>query len=217
MSDHKNAFAHVPGCTWHVPGFYVGSLADRYGAAIVEETYDRWVAQMTYNRGWPARVDKGHTMARFGANGVSYTYKDKPKPMHPLTPTLELLMKDVSRVVFTGLLASYDRFNCVVVNSYAPTSGLYPHRDGNYIPELGNTPTIASVSFGATRTFNLFPADPKTNKRIKGAPPVSVQLAHGDLFVMYGDCDSHYHHSIPEEHNASGSRISLTFRRHLPV
>lgn len=24
--------------------------------------------------------------------------------------------------------------NCVVVNSYEPGSGLYPHRDGNYIP-----------------------------------------------------------------------------------
>lgn len=30
---------------------------------------------MTYNKGWPARPDKGHHMARFGDPGVTYTYK----------------------------------------------------------------------------------------------------------------------------------------------
>jgi len=147
-------------------------------------------------------------MARFGDPGVTYTYKGKPKPMYAFTPSLDVVRTEVARQLGW-------RPNCVVVNSYAPSSGLYPHRDGHYIPQLGDKPTIAAVSFGTTRTFLLHPADPTTNKRVKGATPTSVQLGDGDLFVMYGDCDTRYHHSIPEEPDRRGTRISLTFRSHI--
>lgn len=197
----------IPGCAFHVPQFLSPSDADQLGAAIVEETHSRWVAQLTYNRGWPARMDKGHSMARFGDSGVTYTYKDKPKPMYPFTPALSKARELVAQALDW-------RPNCVVVNAYAPGSGLYPHRDGKYIPQLGDSPTIAALSFGCARTFLLYPADPATNKRIKGAEPVSVQLANGDLFVMHGRCDVLYHHSIPEEPERVGTRLSLTFRKH---
>ena len=32
---------------------------------------------------------------------------------------------------------------------------------------------------------------------------------------MHGECDFKYHHEIPEEPNRVGTRLSLTFRRHL--
>jgi|SRR5579885_1401037 len=207
VTTPPNSTIVIPGCAFHVPGFLTAQLADQLGAAIVEETSNRWVAQLTYNKGWPARIDKGHTMARFGAPGVTYTYKGKPKPMYEFTPALRQALVRVDLALGTA-------FNCVVVNTYEPGSGLYPHRDGNYIPQLGNTPTIAALSFGATRTFLLHPVDPTTNKRIRGATPTSVELANGDLFVMYGDCDTRFHHSIPEQPDRQGTRISLTFRRH---
>jgi alkylated DNA repair dioxygenase AlkB len=207
ITTPPNAVHVIPGCAFHVPGFLTAQVADALGARIAEETSSKWKAQLTYNKGWPARVDKGHTMARFGAPGVTYTYKGKPKPMFPFTPALCQALVRVDLALGTA-------FNCVVVNTYEPGSGLYPHRDGNYIPQLGNTPTIAALSFGTTRTFLLHPADPATNKRIRGAAPTSVELASGDLFVMYGDCDTKYHHSIPEQPDRQGTRISLTFRRH---
>lgn len=200
----------VPGCAFLVAGFLPVAECDRLVTQLVSETYPRWVAQMSYSRGWPARIDKGHTMARFGDPGVTYTYKDKPKPMYPFTPALDAVRRRVAAALAWAP-------NCVVVNSYLPTSGLYPHRDGSYIPQLGDTPVIASVSFGATRTFLLHPADPATNKRTKGASPVAVSLSHGDLLVMHGECDRRFHHSIPEEPQAAGTRVSLTFRRHLAV
>lgn len=200
----------IPGCAFLVPGFLCPGACVALGPQVITETYDRWLTQMTFNRGWPARIDKGHAMARFGDHGVTYTYKDKPKPMYPFTPGLDTVRSQVALAL--GWVP-----NCVVVNSYQPSSGLYTHRDGSYIPQLGDTPIIVSVSFGATRTFNLFPADPTTNKRIKGAKPVSIKLAAGELFVMHGECDRVFHHGIPEEPHVHGTRLSLTFRRHLTV
>lgn len=201
-----NATIIIPDCAFHVPGFLDQAVADDLGTKIVEETYNRWVNQMSYSKGWPARIDKGHTMARFGAPGVTYTYKDKPKPMYEFTPALRQALVRVDLALGTA-------FNCVVINSYAPASGLYPHRDSHYIPQLGTNPTIAALSFGATRTFNIYPLNEK-GKRIKDRV-VSVKLGHGDLFVMHGECDTKYHHGIPEEPDVQGTRVSLTFRRHL--
>lgn len=206
ITTPPNAIVTVPGCAFHVPGFLNQEIADQLGAAIVTETASRWVNQMTYNKGWPARIDKGHQMARFGAPGVTYSYKGKPKPMFEFTPSLRQALVRVDLALNTA-------FNCVVINSYAPSSGLYPHRDSHYIPQLGENPTIAALSFGCTRTFSIFPLDAK-GKRIK-EQVISVQLGHGDLFVMYGECDTRYHHSIPEEPDRVGTRVSLTFRRHL--
>lgn len=200
----------VPDCAYHVPGFLNEEVRGLLGPAIVTETYPRWVAQLTYNKGWPARVDKGHTMARFGDPDVTYTYKGKPKPMYAFTPSLDIVRTEIARVLGW-------RPNCVVVNSYQPASGLYPHRDGNYIPQLGQNPVIVAVSFGTTRTFQLFPSVPGQNKRVKGAAPIEVQLGDGDLFVMHGECDTTFHHGIPEEHHLVGTRVSLTFRKHLTI
>lgn len=188
----------VPGCAFLLRAFLSPEECATVGPQVVQETYPKWVAQMTLSRGWPARVDPGHRMARFGDTGVTYDYKGKPKPIYAFTPALDLL-----------------RGRLVEALGWRP-SGLYPHRDGAYIPQLGDSPTIVSVSFGATRTFRLHPCDPVTNKRRKDAAHVDVVLSEGDVLVMHGECDRLFHHSIPEE-PATGSRVSLTFRRHLTV
>ncbi len=200
----------VPGMVFHVPGWLNNAVTAQYGASVIEETFKYWKTQMTLLNGWPARVDPGHTMSRHGDPGVTYSYKDKPKPMGPITPSLDDLRKFLEKELDWSP-------NCVVVNSYAPGSGLYPHRDAAYIPQLGKNPIIAGVSFGAARTFQLHRVNPLTNKRIKGTPPVEVILGDGDLLVMYGDCDENYHHGIPQEPNAAGMRLSLTFRKHIDV
>lgn len=206
VTTPPNAIVIIPNCAFHVSGFLAPTVADSLGAAIVEQTSNRWVAQLTYNKGWPARIDKGHTMARFGAPGITYSYKGKPKPMYPFTPALCQALVRVDLALGTA-------FNCVVINSYEPSAGLYPHRDSHYIPQLGTNPVIAALSFGCTRSFILHPLDAK-GKRIKGQEK-TVELANGDLFVMHGECDTLYHHSIPEQPDRQGTRVSLTFRRHI--
>lgn len=187
-------------CAFIVRGFVPEPTATELGVRIVEETFDSWSVMRTFVRNGPPRVDMGRRMARFGDPGVLYTYKDKPRPMRPFTPALDQARRLVSAAL--GWTP-----NCVVINAYAPSTGLYPHRDGRYNPELGDVPAIASLSFGATRTFTLFPTDPATNKRLKGAEPINVQLGSVDLFVMHGECDRLFQHGLPEEPDSWHSSV----------
>jgi len=69
---------------------------------------------------------------------------------------------------------------------------------------------IASLSLGATRTFELRPL------RASGLnyPKVAVEVAHGDLIMMQGDTQLNWEHRIPKEPRIAGERINLTFRQH---
>ena len=68
---------------------------------------------------------------------------------------------------------------------------------------------IASLSLGATRTFELRPlrASGLNHKKI------AVELADGDLIVMQGATQLNYEHRVPKEPRVAGERINLTFRQ----
>lgn len=195
----------IPGAVALVPKWLSDDDADLLHALISIETSPLMRTQLAYGNGRP-QWDGGHKMARFGDEGVSYSYRGKAKPMHAMPKTLDDVRHRIA--AFLGW-----RANCCVVNTYAPKSGLYPHSDGKYIPELGVEPVIVSVSFGATRSFILHPFDGKK----RSTDVINVPLSHGDLMVMHGRCDSGFHHSITAEPNALGDRLSLTFRLHNQV
>jgi alkylated DNA repair dioxygenase AlkB len=69
---------------------------------------------------------------------------------------------------------------------------------------------IASLSLGATRTFELRPLRAGGLNYRK----VTVEVAHGDLIVMQGDTQLYWEHRIPKEPRIAGERINLTFRQH---
>ena len=189
----------------HVKSWLSQETSTKLQTDILSEVSSFLKTQLTYNKGWPARADKGHKMARFGDPSVTYTYKDKQKQVLPWTPSLQVV-RDLVTTHMNGWQP-----NCVVVNTYAPQSGLYPHNDSKYIPQLGNFPTIVSVSFGETRSFRIFPLN---EKKKRTSSYVDYALQHGDLFVMSGDFDVNNHHSIPEEPHLKFDRLSLTFRLH---
>jgi alkylated DNA repair dioxygenase AlkB len=70
--------------------------------------------------------------------------------------------------------------------------------------ELGRNPIIASVSFGAERTFQLKhnTLDIKQN----------ITLQHGSLLIMKGSTQHFWKHQIPKTKKEIGPRINLTFR-----
>ena len=96
-------------------------------------------------------------------------------------------------------------FNSVLANLYRDgrdTVGW--HSDDE--PELGAEPLIASLSFGAPRTFVL-------RSRATRARALSLELAHGSLLVMAGATQRRYQHALPRRARVDGGRINLTFRR----
>jgi alkylated DNA repair dioxygenase AlkB len=96
-------------------------------------------------------------------------------------------------------------FNSVLFNLYRNgQDSMGYHADDE--PELGPKPTIASVSFGATRQFKLKPR----TKRF-GAPG-EFALTHGSLLIMRGSTQAVFVHGVPKEPAVSDPRLNLTFR-----
>lgn len=148
---------------------------------------------------WGKRHLQPRLTAWYGDPGRSYSYSGTE--MHAL-PWTNLLLQLKQRVEeFSGA-----EFNSVLLNLYRD------HRDrmgfhSDNERELGPEPTIASLSYGETRTL-LF-----KHKRKKELPPKSVALTSGSLLLMKGATQQNWNHGINSESAPCGPRINLTFRR----
>ena len=127
---------------------------------------------------------------------ASYTYSGLR--LGPL-PWTELLL--VIRAAVEA--ACGRRFNSVLLNRYRNgRDSMGMHSDDE--PELGDAPSIASLSFGTTRTFIL---RHKNNKQT-----VRLDLDDGSLLLMSGQLQKYWLHGINKSTRPLGERLNLTFR-----
>lgn len=127
---------------------------------------------------------------------ASYTYSGLTLAPAPMTALLNGLRSTVEDL--TG-----HRYNSVLLNYYRDgQDSMGMHSDDE--PQLGPCPAIASLSFGATRTFIL---RHKYNKRT-----FKLELADGSLLLMAGVMQKHWMHGINKTSKFTGSRVNLTFR-----
>ena len=100
------------------------------------------------------------------------------------------------------------QFNSVLVNLYRDGhDSVSWHSDNEAVN--GKEPTIASVSLGATRRFDL------RHKETKEV--VRADLEDGSLLVMSGLSQHCWVHQIAKTKTPVGPRINLTFRQVQPV
>lgn len=127
----------------------------------------------------------------------SYTYSGLRLEPRPLTPRLFQLKE-----LMTDLCGS--PFNGVLLNFYPDgQSSIGMHADDE--PEFGPNPTIASLSLGAPRRFDL---------KTKQEPILSanILLTDGSVLVMAGSTQKFWKHGIAKTSTPIGPRINLTFR-----
>lgn len=127
----------------------------------------------------------------------SYTYSGLRLEPRPLTPRLFQLKE-----LMTDLCGS--SFNGVLLNLYPDgQSSIGMHADDE--PEFGPNPTIASLSLGAARRFDL---------KTKQEPILStnILLTDGSVLVMAGSTQKFWKHGIAKTSTPIGPRINLTFR-----
>lgn len=133
------------------------------------------------------------------ANTTStYTYSGITMYPHPITPLLLKIQNRVQEVCNTS-------FTSVLLNLYRngqDSNGW--HADNE--KELGKDPVIASISFGATRSFHLKHRK-LTDARIK------MTLPTGSLLIMEGSTQTHWLHQVPKTTRTVEPRINLTFRK----
>lgn len=97
-----------------------------------------------------------------------------------------------------------EKYNSCICNLYhSGEEGMSWHADDE--KELKQNGSIASISFGATRKFDL---KHKTSKE-----KVSFNLSSGDLLEMKDEIQNHWLHSIPKTKKVLTPRINLTFRQ----
>lgn len=135
--------------------------------------------------------------ALYAENKAPYSYSNIT--MHPTPYTSELL--DLKRVVEAE---AQHKFTTVLLNLYRngnDSNGW--HADNE--KELGEHPTIASLSLGATRTFHFKHRKLKEERH-------KINLEHGSLLIMKGTMQKYWLHQIPKTKKIIGERINLTFR-----
>ncbi|MAT63546.1 MAG: alpha-ketoglutarate-dependent dioxygenase AlkB [Dehalococcoidia bacterium] len=136
--------------------------------------------------------------AWYGDAGLSYSYSGIKRYAKDWIPFLEEIREEVQKVARVS-------FNSVLLNRYRnEKDSVSWHADDE--PELGASPTIASVSFGASRKFQI------REKNNKGEI-FSTFLHHGDLMVMNPPTQNHWLHCVPKSRKASNQRVNLTFRK----
>jgi len=72
----------------------------------------------------------------------------------------------------------------------------------------GSTPTIALVSFGATRRMQL-----RTKPAVASRRSLGIDLEPGSLLLMQGSSQLNWDHTIPKERRPIGPRISVALRK----
>lgn len=181
-----------PGVVYY-RNFLTHADADGYFRALLRDAAWRQESVMMYGK----RLAVPRLTAWFADPGVRYTYSNIHNAPMSWTPELAALRDEVE--TFLGV-----RFNSVLLNRYRDgNDSVAWHADDE--TELGERPTIASVSLGSTRTFRLRGA-------VDRASRASIELEPGSLLVMSGDSQHAYRHSVPKERRPVGERINLTFR-----
>lgn len=132
----------------------------------------------------------------FTDSGISYQYSGIVREAHPMTPLLAKI--GAMCTSHTGA-----QFNSVLVNLYRDgQDSVSWHSDNEAIN--GKEPTIASLSLGATRRFDLRHKETKET--------IQVDLEDGSLLVMSGLSQQCWVHQIAKTKTLVGPRINLTYR-----
>ena len=133
----------------------------------------------------------------FTNTGVNYVYSGITRTPHVMTPMLTSVLDQCA-------LKSGAEYNSVLVNLYRDgKDSVSWHSDNEAVN--GSEPTIASVSLGATRRFDL--------RHKESGETVRIDLEDGSLLVMSGLSQHCWVHQIAKTKTKVGPRINLTYRR----
>ena len=151
---------------------------------------------------WGKSVPQPRLIAWFGDAGATYSYSGIVLSPQIWTKTIQQLRDCVENV-------AEHQFNSVLLNYYRD------HRDSMGLhsddeAELGPKPTIASLSLGEERRFQL------KHRHRKDMRTLSIPLPTGSLLVIRGDTQRCWKHGIPKQKAPCGPRVNLTFRTILP-
>ncbi|HKK13020.1 MAG TPA: alpha-ketoglutarate-dependent dioxygenase AlkB [Flavobacteriaceae bacterium] len=177
----------------YIPNFYSSEKANTY-FEILKETVkwkqdDITVFGKTYKQ--------PRLTALYANNNQPYSYSNLTMFPKPITAELLDIKQDIEHV-------ANHKFTTVLLNLYRNGNDRNGwHADNE--KELGKNPVIASLSLGASRTFQFKHRNLKDHKH-------KLILEHGSLLLMKGEMQHYWLHQVPKTKKDIGERINLTFR-----
>ena len=129
---------------------------------------------------------------------LSYRYAGKTMSAKRAPPSILQLLEKLKK-------DTKEEYNFVLVQEYKDGNvGIGWHADDER--DIFPNSTIASISLGATRDFQL-----RENEH--GSEICTVPLESGSLLTMEGTCQKFTKHCVPKRARQRGRRINLTFRK----
>lgn len=160
---------------------------------LIEDTKWRQESVTIYGKTMP----QPRLIAWYGDPGKKYDYSGISLTPLPWTD----LLREIKRRIED---CTDSKFNSVFLNLYRDhNDSMGFHSDDER--ELGKEPKIASVTFGATRTFVL-------KHKKKDIPAVKISLEAGSVLLMKGITQANWKHGIMKQTQKCGPRVNLTFR-----
>lgn len=183
------------GIVWYEPNYLSDSDCEALWAELTHEI--PWRQEPIWMFGKQVMQPRltcwvGRPEAKIRYSGIEML----PEPFTPLLHDLHERLCHELQTDFNGVLLNYYRDGRDSMGWHADDEAYQ-----------GPQPTVASISLGATRTFQLRPKIAETDSTH------SLSLENGSLLVMAGDTQTYYKHQIPKTTKTTEPRINLTFRR----
>jgi alkylated DNA repair dioxygenase AlkB len=134
--------------------------------------------------------------AYFSLNGENYGYSGQTLINNPFPKFLDDLRLQIEAK--TGC-----HYNALLINYYRDgqdSNGWHADNEKS----LGKNPSIASLSLGAERNFEL--------RHLASKKKIKLTLTQGSLLHMHGALQHHWKHQLPKVKDLKAARINLTFR-----
>ena len=173
-----------------------------YQANYLEDSMEAVSKDILWRKDFITMFGKTHPLPRLtawhGDPGLVHTYSKIKMTSQGWTPALEKIKDRLEKDLNT-------KFNSVLVNYYRDGNDhMSYHADDE--KELGINPTIASLSFGATRKFHL-------KHRFDNSIPIyKFDLESQSLLVMKNELQHFWMHKISKSTMVNEPRLNLTFR-----
>jgi len=187
--------------TFNIPDAVIDYFPNFFDSSRANEFFEKLQHEIPWQQDDITVFGKTHPQPRltalFGNEGKPYSYSNIIMQPHGWNPLLMFIKNEIEEICT-------ENFTTVLLNYYRDgkdSNGW--HADNER--ELGRNPLIASVSFGAERSFHLQHNTIKEQK-------LKINLEHGSLLLMKGTTQHFWKHQIPKTAKPIGERINLTFR-----
>lgn len=188
------------GEVFYHPGFIPKPYPDVILKDLINLCQEDWRQDKIHIQGKDILIPR--LQAWYGDDGKTFTYSGihlTPKPWISLLSSLNEKVSKKCGIVFTSVLVNLYRNG---------QDSVAWHQDDE--PGLGKNPVIASLSFGAQRSFQLRHLEDRTLTR-------NLKLESGSLLIMRGETQHKWQHCVPKDEKEENPRINLTFRVIKPI